>query len=145
MYLDYNYDCINKLVNMKLSKNFTLKEFECKCGNCEMPEDVLNNVQKLANQLQIIRDKVKVPIKVNSAYRCESHNKSIGGSKNSQHKLGKAADIVIKGYTPNEVADLIEELIASGDMLQGGLGRYNTFSHYDIGYNGRKRRWDFRK
>lgn len=144
MYLDYNYDCINTLVNMKLSKNFTLKEFECKCG-CEMPEDVLNNVQKLAYHLQRLRDKFNKPIKINSAYRCESHNKSIGGSKKSQHKLGFAADIVVKDKRPDEVADLIEELIASGDILQGGLGRYSTFSHYDIGYNGKKRRWDFRK
>jgi uncharacterized protein YcbK (DUF882 family) len=129
---------------MKLTKNFTLKEFECK-GNCDMPKDVLHNIQKVANQLQVIRDKVGVPIKVNSAYRCLEYNRSIGSKDTSQHVLGKAVDIVIKGYTPNEVADLIEELISDGDILQGGLGKYNTFTHYDIGHNGKKRRWDNRK
>jgi uncharacterized protein YcbK (DUF882 family) len=129
---------------MKLSKNFTLKEMSCRCG-CEMPKDVLNNVQKLANQLQIIRNKVNVPITINSAYRCLEYNRSIGSNDSSQHVLVKALDIVIKVYTHNEVADLIEELISDGDILQGGLGRYNTFTHYDIGYNGRKRRWDNRK
>lgn len=127
---------------MKLSKNFTLKEMSCRCG-CEMPKDVLNNVQKLANQLQIIRNKVNVPITINSAYRCPKHNSIIGGAKSSQHLQGKASDIVIEGYSNDDVADLIEELIASGDILQGGLGRYNSFTHYDIRKT--KARWDFRK
>ena len=127
---------------MQLTKNFSKSEFDCKCG-CEMPKDVLNNVQKLANQLQIIRDKVNVPITINSAYRCPKHNSIIGGAKSSQHLQGKASDIVIEGYSNEDVADLIEGLIASGDILQGGLGRYNTFTHYDIRKT--KARWDFRK
>ena len=127
---------------MKLTKNFSKSEFECRCG-CEMPKDVLNNVQKLANQLQIIRNKVNVPITINSAYRCPKHNSIIGGAKSSQHLQGKASDIVIEGYSNDDVADLIEELIASGDILQGGLGRYNSFTHYDIRKT--KARWDFRK
>ena len=65
-----------------------------------------------------------------------------GRSGNSQHCLGKAADIVVPGMTPDEVADKIEELISNGDMLQGGLGRYNAFTHYDIRKT--KGRWDFR-
>ena len=127
---------------MQLTKNFSKSEFDCKCG-CEMPKEVLNNVQKLANQLQIIRDKVNVPITINSAYRCPKHNSIIGGAKSSQHLQGKASDIVIEGYSNEDVADLIEGLIASGDILQGGLGRYNTFTHYDIRKT--KARWDFRK
>jgi uncharacterized protein YcbK (DUF882 family) len=127
---------------MKLTKNFSKSEFECRCG-CEMPKDVLNNVQKLANQLQIIRNKVNVPITINSAYRCPKHNFIIGGAKSSQHLQGKASDIVIDGYSNDDVANLIEELIASGDILQGGLGRYNSFTHYDIRKT--KARWDFRK
>lgn len=129
---------------MKLTSNFNKSEFDCKSG-ADMPQEVFNNIQKLANQLQIIRNKVGVPIKINSGYRSPEHNTKIGGSKTSQHLLGKAADIVIDGYTPDEVADLIEELIENGDLLQGGLGRYNTFTHYDIGYNGLKRRWNFKK
>ena len=129
---------------MKLTKNFNKSEFDCKC-NCEMPKDVLYNIQKVANQLQIIRDRVNVPIKVNSAYRCLKHNRSIGSNDSSQHVLGNAADIVIQGQIPEQTANLIELLISNGDILQGGLGIYNTFTHYDIGHNGRKRRWDKRK
>ena len=127
---------------MKLTSNFSKSEFDCNSG-ADMPQEVLNNIQKLANQLQIIRNKVGVPIKINSGYRSPDYNDNVvKGAKNSQHKLGKAADIVIEGYTPDDVADLIEELIESGDILQGGLGRYNTFTHYDIRKG--KARWNFK-
>ena len=112
----------------------------CRCG-CYMPKEVLNNVQKLANQLQYIRDCVAMPIIINSAYRCEAHNKSVGGSENSQHLLGKAADIVIKGLDPVlDTYDYLDDLMLSGEILQGGLGMYQTFTHYDIRKT--KARWN---
>ena len=115
-----------------MTKNFSIGEFKCKCG-CIMPDEVLYNVVKLVNQLQTIRDVIKTPIQINSAYRCSKHNKVINGSVSSQHILGKAADIVVRGYDPSlEIYPLIEELINEGHILQGGLGDYPTFTHYDI-------------
>ena len=127
---------------MKLTNNFSKAEFDCKCG-CEMPKEVLINIQKLANQLQILRNKVGVSVKINSAYRCIKHNKSIGGVSNSQHVLGKASDVVISGFKASKTFDLISDLINDGDMLQGGLGAYNSFTHYDTRKT--KARWDFTK
>ncbi len=126
---------------MQLSKNFSKSEFMCSCG-CEMPKEVLNNVQKVANQLQALRNIVGKSITVNSGYRCPEWNTKVGGVKTSQHILGKASDITIKDMTPDDVAHLIEQMIDSGDMLQGGLGRYNTFTHYDIRKT--KARWNFK-
>ena len=123
-----------------MTENFKKIEFDCKCG-CEMPEDVLVNITKLANQLQYVRDNVARPININSGYRCEAHNKSVGGSENSQHLIGKAADIVIQGLDPVlDTYDYLEELILSGEILQGGLGMYQTFTHYDI--RKMKKRWN---
>ena len=127
---------------MKLTKNFSKKEFDCKCG-CDMPQDVLESVQKLSVQLQVVRNTSNAPISINSAYRCPSHNKAIGGVKNSQHILGKAADIRIKGLTADEVADLIESLYNKGEIQIGGLGRYNSFTHVDI--RNSSPRWDKRR
>lgn len=118
--------------------NFQLKEFNSKDG-AAMPFDVCTNVMDLIVQLQVLRDYVGVPIYINSGYRSPKHNKKVGGSPNSQHLLGKAADIVVKGMEPKEVADTIEKLIKEGKMKQGGLGRYETFTHYDI--RGTKARW----
>lgn len=123
---------------MKLTANFSLSEFECKCG-CEMPDNVLENVKLLAENLQMLRMFIKQPIKVNSAYRCLSHNKNIGSKSTSQHVLGKAADIVVKELKPNEVADIAEQLMNKGLFKMGGVGRYNTFTHVDI--RGKKARW----
>jgi uncharacterized protein YcbK (DUF882 family) len=130
---------------MKLTDNFSKSEFNCKCG-CEMPNYVLDNIKLLAIQLQTIREYVGQPIKINSAYRCELHNSIIGGVKTSQHILGKASDITINTFTPDEVVDVIENLLVNemlGSFYIGGLGRYNTFTHLDIiDY---KARWDNRK
>lgn len=127
-----------KADNMKLTKNFSKSEFDSKDG-AEMPKDVLNNVKILAENLQVLRDAIGKPIKINSGYRSKSHNKNIGGSRNSQHLLGKAADIVVKGMTSKTVLKIIENLILTKDMQDGGIGYYSNFTHYDIRQN--KSRW----
>ena len=125
-----------------MTKNFSKEEFDCNDGS-KMPINVYHNMVKVANKLQSLRDYIGKPIQVNSAWRSEEYNASIGGVKNSQHIMGRAADIVIKGMTPIEVSKIIEELISKGDMLQGGLGIYSSFVHYDI--RGTKARWDYSK
>jgi len=126
---------------MKLTENFSREEFNCADGS-DMPTDVQLNIAELAIQLEIIRAHFNAPVHINSAYRSPEHNESVGGSKNSQHLLGKAADIVVKGVSPDDVADAIDFLIATGILKEGGLGRYNTFTHYDI--RGERARWNYK-
>ena len=130
---------------MKLTKNFSKSEFDCKSGE-DMPLEVLENVKLLAIQLQKIREYVGKPIRINSAYRSEAHNEAIGGVKTSQHILGKAADITIDTFTPDEVVSIIENMLTNemlGGFYIGGLGSYNTFTHIDI--RDKKARWNFKK
>ena len=124
---------------MKLTNNFNKSEFECNCG-CEMPNEVFLQIQKLASQLQCIRDFIRFPIKITSAYRCPSHNKEGGGVSNSQHVLGKASDIQVSDSSPEAIYQVIDTLAEYGHVLQGGLGLYNTFTHYDIRKT--RVRWD---
>ena len=124
---------------MKLTKNFSKHEYDCKCG-CEMPEDVFKNIKKLAEQHQVIRDYIKKPIKITSGYRCESHNRDIGGVLGSKHTKGLAGDLQVNETTPIEMYFIIKYLIKRGDIVEGGLGVYNTFVHYDI--RGKKARWN---
>lgn len=105
-----------------------------------MPLGVYENVIKLAGQLQFLRDYTGRAITINSAYRSPEHNAKVGGSPTSQHILGKAADITIEGLKPAEVYRIIEDLIDMGNMLQGGLGNYKNFTHYDIRKT--KARWN---
>lgn len=124
-----------------MTLNFTL-EGDLNRGRFALSEEVRSNLLELANNLEVLRAHFNAPVTVNSAYRTPEYNASIGGAKNSQHILGKAADVVIKGVSPDEVADAIEFLIEVGLMKEGGVGRYDTFTHYDI--RGTKARWDFR-
>lgn len=122
----------------KITTNFSLEEFNSKCGR-EIPNNVLPNIIQLAKNLQVLRDAVGKSISITSGYRSPQHNKKIGGAKNSQHVTGMASDIKVTGMTPKEVALVIEGLIESGKMKQGGIGIYPSWVHYDI--RGTKARW----
>jgi uncharacterized protein YcbK (DUF882 family) len=125
----------------KLTNNFTLQEFNSKCGR-DIPNNVLPNILQLAKNLQVLRDAIGKSISITSGYRSPQHNKKIGGAKDSQHVKGMAADIKVAGMTPKEVALVIEGLIESGKMKQGGIGIYPSWVHYDIFFGGKnKRRW----
>lgn len=122
---------------MKLTTNFSLSEFNKR--NFTVPTDVLRNLIELAKNLQVLRDEVKKPIKITSGYRPAEYNAKIGGAKSSRHITGQAADLKIEGYTPKQIAAIIEKLIAAGKMKEGGLGIYKTWIHYD--HRGTKARW----
>ena len=109
--------------NVKLSKNFTVKEFACSDGT-----DTVFISLTLVNLLQKIRNHFGKAVIINSAYRTEAHNKSIGGATYSQHKYGLAADIHINGVTPKEIASYVETLMPSS----GGIGIYKSFVHVDV-------------
>lgn len=123
---------------MKLTKNFNLSEFACKDGN-PVPENLLDNVKELAENIQVLRDHIGIPLHINSAYRTEPYNKKVGGSPQSQHLIAKASDLRTDKHTPKELAQIILKLIKEGKMKQGGVGIYPTFTHYDI--RGTKARW----
>jgi len=124
---------------MKLTENFSLAEFKCKSG-AVTPNEIVLKLTELAEQLQILRDHTQKPIRINSGYRSPEHNASIGGVRNSQHTQGTAADIVVIGQSPQETREVIEKLIASGKMKEGGIGSYDSFTHYDI--RGYRARWE---
>ena len=124
---------------MKLTANFTLREFECNDGTT-VPEKYISNVNKLAYNLQVLRDELKKPIHINSGYRHTVYNKRIGGAKFSQHLTASASDITVRDITPKKLARTILKLIKQGKMNEGGVGLYNGFVHYDI--RGTKARWD---
>ena len=123
---------------MKLTTNFSLSEFNKR--NYNVPTDVLRNLIELAKNLQVLRDEVKKPIKITSGYRPAELNAKVGGATKSRHITGEAADFKIEGYTPKQVAAIIEKLIAAGKMKQGGIGTYSTWVHYDV--RGTAARWN---
>ena len=122
----------------QLTKNFHVKEFKCKDGT-HVPDDLLENVKLLCENLQVLRDHIGKPIRIISGYRSPKYNRRIGGAKRSQHMTAKAADIKVSGMSPKEVKAAIVQLIKEGKMKSGGVGLYTTFTHYDV--RGRNARW----
>ncbi len=124
---------------MKLTENFRRQEFDCQDGT-KVPAKFIENVTKLAQNLEVLRAEINEPVKITgSGYRTKSHNDKVGGAKNSLHLTASAADINAKNYTPKELAKVIEILIKEGKMVEGGIGVYKGFLHYDI--RGTKARW----
>lgn len=121
------YKTYTKGNSVPVSANFTSAEFDCHGSRC-CSQTKINDV--LVNYLQKIRDHFQQPISVTSGYRCPIHNSSVNGATSSRHKSGDAADIVVKGVAPAEVAKYAERI----GIL--GIGLYETskdgfFVHID--------------
>lgn len=106
-----------------LSDHFKVNEFACKDGT-----DTIFISPALVTTLEQIRKRFNVPVTINSGYRTEAYNKKVGGAAYSQHKYGTAADIVVKGVPPAEVAKYAETILVE----MGGIGIYNSFTHIDV-------------
>ena len=112
---------------IKLSTNFTSNEFDCHGSGC-CSSTLIN--PELVKYLQKIREHFNAPITITSAYRCITHNSRVGGATSSRHTKGDAADIVVKGIAPREVAKYAESIGIKG------IGLYETsadgfFVHID--------------
>ena len=103
-------------------KFFSEREFACKCCG-QLPPSAEQNLQALVEHvLDPARERLGMPITVNSGYRCPTHNAKVGGVKNSQHLKGEAADITCADN--KRLAEIIEQL---GNFDQ--LIVYPTFLH----------------
>jgi len=122
----------------KITSNFTWDEAQSNDG-AVMPEEVAKNVEQLAKNLQVIRDYINKPMRINSWYRSPEQNKKVSGSSGSFHMKGLAVDFIVPGMTTKQVRDILELLIQQGKIKQGGIGKYDTWVHYDI--RGTKARW----
>ena len=99
----------------QLSPAFRVREFRCRDGT-----DTILIDEGLVVLLQCIREHFGKPVHITSGYRTTAHNAAVGGSKSSQHLLGRAADLYVEGVPVAAVAAYAETLLPS----RGGIGRY---------------------
>ncbi|MAH43515.1 hypothetical protein CL614_07420 [archaeon] len=118
---------------IQFTKDFSLMDFQRGCHD-ELPEKYLDNLCRLAYNLQIIQDHLPEgkKIKIISGYRSPRCNKRVSGAKKSQHMRGKAADIRVKGMSTKRLKRLIERLIKEDKIADGGVGLYRRHVHYDV-------------
>lgn len=59
------------------------------------PANIVPNLHRLMDYLDKVREAYGKPIRVSSGYRSPQLNSLVGGSPQSQHKQGLAADLVV--------------------------------------------------
>lgn len=104
-----------------VSKNFNYSEFDCPC--CHKNFTPIMFIHKL----QQARELAGIPFRINSGYRCEKHNKEVGGVKDSAHLKGMGADIKTESSK--------QRLVVVKALLDAGFQRIeicDTWTHCDI-------------
>lgn len=102
-------------------KDFTEEEFSCGCGCGSNDMD-----DSLLIRLQSGRTLAGIPFIISSGYRCEEHNKEVGGKWDSSHLSGFAVDIAY----PNSY-DMLVILRAVLDIGFQRVGIGKDFIHVD--------------
>lgn len=129
-----------------MGKYFTIKEL-CKSytaikrqiDNVPNKEQTSNLENLILYILDPLREAYGKPIIVDSGFRCNKLNKLVGGSTNSQHKLGQAADIRTVSDDPKENAKLFE-LIQSLNLPFDQLINEYDFNWVHVSYSPRHRK-----
>jgi len=118
---------------LKITAHFNMNEFKCKDG-AEVPHRYRGNVVALVGVLEKLRKHFDSPITVISGYRTKEYNLRCGGMPKSKHLDASAADMRVSGHAAEDVAKVLEDMIADGTIPQGGIGVYpsQNFVHYDI-------------
>ena len=101
------------------------------------PKEAEENLRALVDEvLDPLREAYGRPIRVNSGYRCPRLNTLVGGTSNSQHMRGEAADIQPVVGNEADLPELARILIENGKFDQ--LIIYPTFIHVSyrkLGWN----------
>jgi hypothetical protein len=104
------------------------------------PGAALLNLVRLAETLERIRVAVgSRSIQITSGYRSPALNQRIGGSCTSAHMDGRAADIVVRGRSPLQVARAIQ---ASGIVLDQLILEFGEWCHVGVARVGEVSRGD---
>ena len=88
--------------------------------------------------LDPIREAWGEPIVVSSGYRCKELNALVGGTKNSHHMLGCAADIIVGNKADNRrLFNLIQQMQQKGkirftQLILEGDGRWIHISYLPL-------------
>jgi hypothetical protein len=120
---------------MNLSPHFTLEEMtrseyaDRKNLNNDPSESVIKNLTRLCKMLEEVRALVGRAIVVQSGYRAPEVNRGIGGSRNSQHLVGCAADIRAVGLS---ATDLMLEIVESKVSYDQLILEFNSWVHISV-------------
>ena len=111
-------------LNYYVTDHFMYSDFLCPC--CDRIKIVPGMYRHIALLDRMAGD--FGDIIVTSGYRCEAHNREVGGSPRSWHMLF-ATDITVDGADRDTLNELYKLAI---DLDFGGIGLYESHLHLDI-------------
>lgn len=121
---------------LKLSPHFTFEELTfsqeaARRGISNAPSAAaMKNLEHLAARLELVRAEFGgVPIVISSGYRSEMVNRFVGGSRNSDHMQGRAADFTVWGVA---VPDVINRIRASNIPYEQLINEFGRWVHLAI-------------
>ncbi len=117
-----NVNELDKFILDNDIRNFRSDEFVCKCGCGRVKIE-----SEIVLVLQRLRDYLRKPVIITSAYRCPSYNKEIGGVSSSAHVFGLAVDIAC---TNSEDRYYIVKFLITQTITRIGIGK--DFVHFDL-------------
>lgn len=91
------------------------------------PQEVMNLQPELISKLEEARELAGIPFVINSGYREKGHNEEVGGTEDSAHLYGLAADI--RARNSHERMKIVKAAIKAGFDR---IGVAKTFVHLDI-------------
>jgi uncharacterized protein YcbK (DUF882 family) len=107
---------------MKLTEHFSYEEFirsskaRIESIDNTPPDGYLITMVRTCEGLERVRSILGNPITVLSGYRCTALNKAVGGSNNSQHTKGEAADIICPAF--GSTHDIAKEILANMKFIR---------------------------
>lgn len=139
---------------MKLSSHFSLSEFTRSETAEKLGIDnsidwidsawIVDNLERLCKcTLEPIRRYLDEAVHVSSGYRCARLNEAIGGVRDSQHRIGEAADVYFESFKTRWY-EVVIYLITSPHVPFDQLIIYPTFFHISLSTTNRREVLDYR-
>jgi uncharacterized protein YcbK (DUF882 family) len=110
--------------------NFKPIEFACKCHTKNCCKTKISPT--LVAVLELVRAHFKKPVIITSAIRCPEHNRHVDGSERSQHLLGTAADIKVRGVDPLDIYHFLGNTFPNNFGIGLYRGMRRSFVHIDV-------------
>lgn len=103
--------------------------------NNDVPADLELDLQRLSWTLVYIEDELRkkfgpnAKLHISSGFRCFALNKAVGGARDSQHMLGRAADIECNVLMPIELCKFVANLLMNFERV---IHEFGAWCHVTI-------------
>lgn len=93
--------------------------------------EIEENIMEVAKRMDLIREHLSRPLIVTSWFRPFHYNKQIGGTRQSQHLIGRACDFVAEGLDCDYVRAVLQHRLEDFNIRMENLPG-SSWVHIDV-------------